>query len=300
MSPRVAPTSSPFTMDVRTLERLRAPIYRTSRAKRLQTMTSAVRFLNQVGFCWLFAPGGNAPELPSLFEAVKGRRGMRIFDWDEDSDRVWGWKSDLPAARLAYYGKALLGKPVFVSLEMLPYLLAASGTDDIERVYRAGGISYEARKIYMALESLGPQPTRALRSASGMDGKNGTVRYHRALDELQRRMLVMPVGATNEGNNWPSQIFELVARWLPSQAERGRRLEAHEARCTLVDRYLKTVVGAPTLTVGRLLGIPRSELDSLVEVLSRRELVQVRGEWILTIRAATASPLRWRAGRGRP
>ena len=268
-------------IDVRQIEKLRAPIYHVSPSRRLRTMTAAAHFINHVGFCWLFAPGAGSLELPSLFEAVKGRRGMQIFDWDDDSDRLWGWKSDLPAAHLAYYGKALAGRPSFVSLEMLPSLLAAIGAEKLENLFKYGGISYEAKKIYGALESLGPQPTRALRAAAGLDTRDGNVRYHRALDELQRRLFVMPVGATNEGNNWPSQIFELVARWFPAQFALSRKMEVREARLALVTRYLKTVIGAPRSAIGRLFGIPRPELEALVEDLTSRSAARVHDDWLM-------------------
>lgn len=248
-------------------------------------MREAARFIHKVGFCWLFAPGAGV-ELPSLFEAVKGRRGMQIFDWDDDSDMIWGWKSDLPAARLAYYGKALTGKPAFVSPDMLPYLVAAVGADRLERMYEHGEISYEARKIYRALESMGPQPTRALRAAAGLDSKGGNARYHRGLDELQRRLFVMPVGATNEGNNWPSQIFELVERWFPAQVALARKLDIREARFVLVMRYLKTVVGARRNAMIRLFGIPHDELEGILRELESRNYACTEGEW-----AFAAKPL---------
>jgi hypothetical protein len=278
-------------MNVRQIEKLRAPIYRVSPTRRIRTMSTAARFIDQVGFCWLFAPGTRVLELPSLFEAVKGRRGMQIFDWDEDSDRVWGWKSDLPAAHLAYYGKALAGRPAFVSREMLPCLLASVGSENLSRLYVQGGISYEAKRIYEALESLGPQPTRALRAAAGLDSKEGNVRYHRALDELQRRLFVMPVGATNEGSNWVSQIFELVARWFPAQAEQGRKLDVHAARRAVVMRYLKTVMAAKQSAIARLFGIPRAEIDALVEELATRKLACVEGEWVMADRPLFHLPL---------
>ena len=71
-------------------------------------MDDAARFIDAVGFCLLFASTQKI-ELPSLFEAVKGRRDAHIDDWDADSDRVWEWKNDLPARKRAYYGKALAG-----------------------------------------------------------------------------------------------------------------------------------------------------------------------------------------------
>src|SRR5581483_4909842 len=103
-------------MDLRTLERYRLTQYQLTSGKRVRTLADATRYINRFGFCWLFAPRDRALELSSLLEAVKGKRDAHIDDWDSDSDKVWAWKSDLPAARRAYYGKALAGKPGFISL----------------------------------------------------------------------------------------------------------------------------------------------------------------------------------------
>lgn len=266
------------------LETLRAPIYHLSPAQRIRTLSAAARFIERVGICWLFAPARNTLELPSLFEAVKGRRGAQISDWDDDSDRVWGWKSDLPATRRAYYGKALAGKPAFVSLAMLPPLLAALGAESFDALYARGGISYEAKKIYRALDALGPQPTLALRRAAGFDGKDGATRFHHGLDELQRRLLAMPVGAAKEVGAWHSQIFELVARWFPEQCAQARALDLDAARRALVTRYLKTVIAAPASSIARLFALPRAELNLLLAELARKEFARREGEWVILLR----------------
>src|SRR5512141_331047 len=114
------------------IEKQRDRIYRRTRALKIRTVDDAAHFIDTVGFCLLFA-STQAIELPSLFEAVKGRRDVHIDDWDADSDRVWSWKHELPADRRAYCGKALAGgKPVFISLEMLPFLFALNGFSNTE------------------------------------------------------------------------------------------------------------------------------------------------------------------------
>ncbi len=266
-------------MNIREVEKLRAPLYRVSPARRVRTFAAAAQFINQVGFCWLFAPEGSVPELPSLMEAVKGQRGVHIYNWDQDSDRVWAWKNDLPAEHRAYYGKGLMGRPALVSLEMLPYLLASTGDEKFERLYAHGGISYEAKKIYDSLKESGPQPTLALRRTAGFDSKEGNRRYHRALDELQRRLFVMPVGATSQGKAWPTQIFELTARWFPEAAAQAQELDAYEARQLLVTRYLKTVRAAKPGAVVRLFGLPRDQVHTLLKELTERKLVLIQDEW---------------------
>lgn len=245
----------------------------------MKTMGEAARFIDSVGFCLLFASAQNL-ELPSLFEAVKGKRDAHIEDWDADSDRVWVWKNDLPAAKRAYYGKAFAGKPVFVSLKMLPYLYALNARDvrDAE-AYRHGRISHEAKRVYDALHERGPMPTMALRAAAGF-GRD-TNRYHRALDDLQRALVVMPVGAVIEGGAWPSQIFGLVAPWFPREVERAEDLDVSVARREIVRRYVQTVVAGKPGMIARLFGMAREDVNAAVEELIAKKILKRDEDWLI-------------------
>lgn len=281
--------TSPFSSRARgernwldALEARRVAHYGIAPTKRIATLADAARFINRLGFCWLFAPSRRTLELPSLFEAVKGKRNVHIEDWDADSDRLWAWKSDLPAARRAYYGKALAGKPAFISLKLLPYVITALGAENAAQAYAHGALSYDAKKIYDALDGLGPQPTVHLRRAAAFDSKDGNPRYHRALDELQRRLIVMPMGATNEVGNWTSQIFELVARWFPEQAAHAKWLDMRTARRTLIEGYIKTVLAAPIDAPARLFAIPRDEFKELIGEMVKDSRFKVEEGWIRT------------------
>ena len=241
-------------------------------------MEQAAQFIDAVGFSLLFA-STQGIELPSLFEAVKGRRNAHIDDWDQDSDRVWVWKNDLPAARSAFYGKALAGgKPVFISLKMLPYLFATAAVDDVDDAYKHGQVSQDAKRLNDALRAMGPTPTIALRAALGLD----VTRYHRALDELQRALVILPIGAVNEHGAWPSQIFELAARWFPRQAARAHKIPVDQARRALVARYVETVVACTGPMIGRVFGWPRVQVNETVDELLARRVVTKNQEWIST------------------
>ncbi len=261
------------------LEKLRDQIYRRTKSHRVKTINEAARFIDRVGFCLLFA-SAHAPriELPSLFEAVKGRRDAHIEDWDEDSDRIWVWKNDLPAAKRAYYGKALAGKPVFVSLKMLPYLVALNARD-VREEYRHGRISHEAKRVYDALHERGPMPTMALRTAAGF-GRD-TNRFHRALDDLQRALVVLPVGAVIERGAWASQIFGLVAQWFPCEVDRAERIDVGEARREIVRRYVQTVVAAKTALIARLFGVPRADVSIAADELIAKKKLRRDGDWLI-------------------
>lgn len=262
------------------IEKERDHVYRRSRARSIHTMGQAARFIDAVGFCLLFA-STQGIELPSLFEAVKGRRDVHIEDWDADSDRVWVWKNDLPAQRRAYYGKALAsGKPVLVSLAMLPYLYAVSAPEDIEHAYARGAVSYEAKRVYDALQSAGPTPTIALRRTAGLD----TTRYHRALDQLQRALIVLPVGATVETGAWTSQIFDLVTRWFPNEIKAAARLDVDQARRALVSKYVKTVVAAKPQMIARVFNWSHDDVKTTVKELEQAHAVSEKEDWIVPVR----------------
>lgn len=267
-------------MNLRDLERQRLLNYQPAGSRRIATLSDAARYINRSGFCWLFAPRDRKLELPSLFEAVKGKRDAHIDDWDADSDKVWLWKNDLPAAKRAYYGKALAGKPVFVSLKMLPYVIAAVGEEDAAQAYANGALSYDAKRVYDALAQFGAQPTQNLRRTAGFVGKEGNTRYHRALDELQTKLIAAPMGATNEGMAWASQIYDLVANWFPAEAVEAKRIDVDTARRALIERYLKTVYAAPPEALARLFGIPRPDLKLLMDEMIAAKRVRVKDGWV--------------------
>lgn len=269
-----------FLMNLRDLERQRLLNYQPAGSRRIATLSDAARYINRSGFCWLFAPRDRKLELPSLFEAVKGKRDAHIDDWDADSDKVWTWKNDLPAAKRAYYGKALAGKPVFVSLKMLPYVIAAVGEEDAAQAYANGALSYDAKRVYDALAQFGAQPTQNLRRTAGFVGKEGNTRYHRALDELQTKLIAAPMGATNEGMAWASQIYDLVANWFPAEAVEAKRIDVDTARRALIERYLKTVYAAPPEALARLFGIPRPDLKLLMDEMIAAKRVRVKDGWV--------------------
>jgi hypothetical protein len=269
------------SINLNRIERQRDGVYRRTRACRVRTMDDAVNFIDTVGFCLLFASTQKI-ELPSLFEAIKGRRDAHIDDWDTDSDRVWEWKNDLPATKRTYYGKALAGgKPIFISLKVLPHWLAVAAPENLDEAYRRGRISHDAKRVHDALRDLGPTPTMALRAATGLERSSSNARYHHALDELQRALVILPVGATIERGAWASQIFDLTAHWFPRQVARAHTLDVKTARRALVKRYIETVIAATPPMLVRIFGWQRETLRATLEDLIARRVVSKTGDWIL-------------------
>ncbi|HJY88429.1 MAG TPA: hypothetical protein VKE24_16460, partial [Candidatus Acidoferrales bacterium] len=108
-------------------------------ARRVRTVADAVRFIDAVGYCLLF-PTERLP-LPSLYYVVAKRVPVT---WDRYTEKIWRWKDELGRKRLAFYAKYFKARGTFISLEMLPHLLAmresAAGPGEHETFYAAGRI----------------------------------------------------------------------------------------------------------------------------------------------------------------
>jgi len=191
--------------------------------RRVRTPADAVRFIDAAGFCVLF-PLKNIP-LPSMYYAAARRDIHLSSGWDKYCQMIWGWKDELPHRRRAYYSKCLRGRGMFVSLKMLPHILAArdsaAAAGDHQRFYAEGRISHDARAIWQALEEHGPLATLELRHACKMESKSGNIRFKRAMLELQCHLVIVHFGAEQVGGRLrlPSAVgfhfFEGHARKLP-------------------------------------------------------------------------------------
>lgn len=223
-------------------------------ARRVRTLTDAVRFLDAVGFCVLF-PLTKIP-LPSLYYAV-ARRDIHLGPgWDKYCEMIWGWKDDLPLRRRAYYSKCLRGRGMFISLTLLPHFLAsrasAAAPGDHQRFYAAGRISPDARTIWQALEEHGPLATLELRHACKMETAAGNIRFKRAMLELQCHLVIVHFGAEQETAAWPSSRFELTCRAFPKQAVAARSLSLDAARAAIARKFLERRPAAPPAVLVRL------------------------------------------------
>ncbi len=226
--------------------------------KRVKTPGDAVRFIDAVGFCLLF-PVKNVP-LPSLYYAM-----ARCVPetWDSYVAKLWDWKADFPRHRRAFYAKYFKGRGTFISLKFLPHFLAmretAAAPDDYERFYAAGRITHDAHVIWKALAAHGPLATLELRHACKMDRKPGNVRFKKAMNELQCRLIVTHFGAEQETAAWASGRFELTARAFPNQARQARGIAAESAQAALARKYLEWHPGIPPITLARLFGWSKTD-----------------------------------------
>ena len=230
-------------------------------AKRVKTPADAARFIDSVGLCVLF-PLKNVP-LPSLYYAVSHRRDAR---WDKFAQLIWKWKDELPRKRLALYAKALKGRGTFISLELLPHLLAMHETavspnkpDGGESFYNSGRIPRDACDLWKALAQHGPMPTLELRHACKLETQAGNKRFKKSMLELQSLLIVTHSGAEQETAAWASNRFDLVCRAFPKQSREAAAITPEAARQALAKKYLSLYPAAPASTVARLFGWTKAQ-----------------------------------------
>ena len=134
----------------RAIEDWRDRSFRRRPTLKVRGEQSALRFVNEVGFCFTLSDFG----LPvaSLYVAVCGRRHPRRpihTHHDPEIGLTWNLKNSLPAKRLTYYGKLIKGKPTLVSLDLFPAFCAViregKGSGDYIVDYRQGRMTTSGR-----------------------------------------------------------------------------------------------------------------------------------------------------------
>jgi len=271
-----------MTAPIITLESLRAARvdrYRQSPHLRVHTEAEALEFLNDVGLCLLFS--AKEIELPSLWGALcGGNHPVPDHHDDHELGLAWRWKDTLPVSGQVLYGKFLRKKPVFISLDLAPYVYALSPnygdpTQDYLLDYNAGRLSVEAKQVYEVLLEQGALPTSRLRQEAGLGAKASAGRFDRALAELQMDLRITKV-AISDANRWGyCYVYDLLSRHFPRVVEKAQAITGRQARETLLLHYLRTVVVATSRQVSALFNWEPQDVDRLAERLAREERLRM-------------------------
>ena len=106
-------------LNKRTILAARGVRYRRRMDLRVTSKEQAIKFVDDVGFCFLF-PIQNV-EMPSLWDAIAGRAIKTSSQHHGyEIERTWGWKDESLNKKWWHYGKLIRGKATLVSLNSLP------------------------------------------------------------------------------------------------------------------------------------------------------------------------------------
>lgn len=281
-----------LTLSKAQLTRLRDERYRCKPSLRLRSEQDAVRFVNEIGLCYLWPITGI--EMPSLWAAVAGHRPV-ADEHDDPGHVTWGWKDQSLDKRWWYYAKLLRGKATLVSLDVIPYFYALSenfgGPDDYLEEYRAGRLSIEAKTIFETLRDGGAMDTLKLRREARMSAESSKARFEKALAELQKGLKILPVGIAPAGAWRYAFIYELADRWFPDLPARAQSIARGQARAELTRHYVENVIVTTPSMIMRVFGWRKDETDATIRKLADSgEIigpVKVEGEPAETIAAAS-------------
>jgi len=173
------------------IEAYRDRMWRRDTDLRIEDAPEAEKFVEEVGFCTALTdirrPG------PSLYLAVCGRRDAQMprnVQKDPEANLTWHLKDQVMRRGRVYYGKLIKGKATFVARRLVPFFNALWG---VPQEMEASTLSAEAIAILKVLRREWEMATPDLRDESRLQER---VRFTRALDELQRRLKVVPTDVT--------------------------------------------------------------------------------------------------------
>jgi hypothetical protein len=242
------------------IEEYRDARWRRENTRCVETAVQAEEFIERVGFAACLTdvrqPG------PSLYVAVCGRRDAimpRNVQKDPESAHTWELKDEVMRRGRVYYGKGARGKTMFLAPRMISYFKALWGIPMREEKRR---LSESALRVLRVLRKEWEMGTADLRKESGLLDR---WQFMRALDELQKAMIVVP----NEAVYQPrfSYLWGLGEERFPGElaTKVNRQTALREvARCFLTGAGM-TVPGE----LARVTGLTRPEAG-----LGNRALVE--------------------------
>jgi hypothetical protein len=265
------------------VERYRDRTFRRRALLAVRGATSAMSFIQQVGFCTAFSAHQH---LPCLWVAICGRRRPRMPHHTHSDYAIgltWELKDRLPDERRVFYARLLNGKPSLISLEYLPYFYRVFGPQ--AGTPRALGLTEQGILDWLGTHP--PQPTYQLRLHADFRGRLPKARFEKAMARLQGLLYVMKTETVYEPKF--TYYWGLVERAYPGAIRQARRISAEAALARILRKYFETVLCArrrDLLSVFR--GIEPPRLDAaLRELADARQLVEgVRisgkeGRWYL-------------------
>lgn len=154
---------------------------------RIETAADTERFIESLGFCSTLTDARRPG--PSLYIAVCGRRDAfmpRNVQKDPEANLAWHIKDEVMRRGRVYYAKLVRARSTFIAPRLIPHFNALWG---ISRRKESQVLSPNARAILKTLRREWEMATRDLRAESGVADR---ARFTRAIDELQRTMIVIP------------------------------------------------------------------------------------------------------------
>ena len=238
----------------------------------LRTLEDAAAWIDEVGIALLYPKPDVV--LPSLWEAVAGRTDIDWATRDVDGnfvsftpemEKVWGWKDDLPAQRLACVGLHVVRTTGLVAPQLVGAIYALTGRRGTPEDFRDVELEPLERELAeAALELRRPTTRRELRVLLNREKRD----VDKAVNVLQRKLVLTNAGRHDEDSGWSSTLHDVFARrWRTALRRLPSRDDALRA---LAEKVVQAAgdVSAPDLAAA--LRLRRREATAILEELERR------------------------------
>ena len=169
------------------IEAYRDRLWRRDESLKVDSAEDVEAMVEELGFC--LALTDVRKKLPSVYVAVCGRRDAhmpRNVQKDYEASRAWVLKDEVMRRGRLYYGKLLKGQATFLAPRMIPHFNAIWG---VPRRKEKEELSANALKVLKVLRKEWEMATSDLRAETGIKERADLTK---AIDELQRRMKVIP------------------------------------------------------------------------------------------------------------
>jgi hypothetical protein len=273
MKPRTSPKSCPSAV-LDALERHRDHHFRRLPSRRVTGEKSALKFIDEVGFCTGFTAGIG---VPCLREAIAGMREPELpehIQHDYAIGMTWRIKDSLPEQRLVYYGKVIAGRPSFIARDLLgAFLRLRVEPGGYRRLYARGLLSHCAKLVMDTLSKRGACETRVLKLSSGYAQPSRRAHFDRAMRELQEKFLALKV---EERSDPFSYVWNTMAKRWPDAIAEARALTPNQAAYLIVRKYFQVAAFGAERSLTRMLFIDPAMVEGAVRRLERERVI-VRG-----------------------
>ena len=197
---------------------------------KLRTQDDCVRFVDDLGFCTIDRVE-RFLDFPNQAEAM---------ELDMAIGHTWFWKDDLHIEKRLFYTRLFFNKPGYISMDLLPVLIATNGQVADELVVM-GRMPVVQRAVYDLIEKYGPISSFDLREDLSPETKKQSAA---ALIALERAFIITKVGITGRKLGTYSYIWDMAEKWVPSAFEEADRIGAKQARAVILDRVAQNGLAA--------------------------------------------------------
>lgn len=212
------------------IEQYRDRRWRREESLKVDSAEQAEAMVEDLGFC--LGMTDQSKRLPSLYIGVCGRRDAhmpRNVQKDPEASLTWVLKDEVIARGNVYYAKLVKGHSMFLAPRMIPVFNALWGCS---KKGESGILSPDAQRVMKVLRKEWEMATSDLREACGFADKKDLTR---AIDELQRRMKVVPQEVL--------YVPKFTYIWTPAEARFtkaiGLKMKRQDALRELARCYLK-------------------------------------------------------------